>query len=151
MADQVTRQIIVKADSMDAYEAWGNFQNFPIFMRYIKSVTMNGDGTSHWVMDGPLGKRVEWGAETTRMDPGRRIGWNSKDHSSLKTSGQVTFTPLPKGETQITVTMHYDPPAGWPGDFVASIFGNPEGKLEADLKNFKAYIEGRPEDTRQGK
>lgn len=147
MADQITRTIIVKAPAEAAYRAWENFENFPLFMTYIKSVHMTGDRTSHWVMQGLLGKKLEWDAETTRLEPGKRIAWNSKRDSSLKTSGQVTFNQLPDGDTEVTVTLHYDPPAGWAGDLVAELFGNPEKKLEADLGNFKAYIEGMPDRT----
>lgn len=149
MVDQVSKMIIVKADVNTAFEAWANFENFPHFMHYIKSVTRTGDNSSHWVMKGPVGTQVEWDAETTRMEPGQRIAWNSKHNSALKTSGQVTFTPLPHDETQITVTLHYEPPAGWPGDVVTSLFGDPEGKLEADLNNFKNYIEGQVHSTNQ--
>lgn len=151
MVDQVTKSIIVKADAQKVYAAWANFENFPMFMHYIKSVKKMGDGTSHWRMEGPLGIHAEWDAETTRMDPGQRIAWNSKQHSALKTSGQVTFAPLPDGETQVTATIHYDPPAGWPGEVVTDMFGNPEGKLEADLLNFKNFIEGRLDQTNQKK
>jgi len=149
MPEKITQEIIVKADPQDAFNAWANFENFPKFMRYIKAVVMIDERTSHWVMEGPLGRRVEWDAETTTMEPFSRIAWNSKQLSDMKTSGQVTFSPLSHGETQITVTLHYDPPAGWAGDVIAELFGNPEGKLNADLRNFKAYIEGMPERTRR--
>jgi uncharacterized membrane protein len=151
MTNQVTKSITVKADPQRVYEVWADFENFPMFMRYIKSVTKTGDGTSHWKMEGPLGIHAEWDAETTRMDPGQRIAWNSKQHSSLTTSGQVTFTPLPEGETQVMATIQYDPPAGWPGEVVTDMFGDPEGKLEADLLNFKNFIEGRIDQTQQKK
>ena len=54
MADQVTRDIIVKANVDEAYRLWSNFENFPHFMKYISSITKTGDRTSHWVMAGPL-------------------------------------------------------------------------------------------------
>ncbi len=145
MADTVTQHVIVKASVDQAYQAWANFENFPQFMHYIQSVTKMDEKTSHWVMRGPLGRRVEWDAETTRLEPNQRIAWNSKQNSSLKTSGQVTFTPLGKDETDITVSLHYDPPAGLAGDVVADLFGEPEKKLSTDLRNFKKYIEGMPE------
>ncbi len=151
MAGTVTKHIIVRANVSQAFQAWANFENFPYFMHYIKRVTRLDDGLSHWVMEGPLGRRVEWDAETTRMEPNQRIAWNSKQNSPLKTSGQVTFTPLGDNETDIMVTLHYDPPAGLAGDVVAELFGDPEGKLEADLKNFKSYIEDMPERTNRPK
>jgi uncharacterized membrane protein len=145
MADTVTQHMIVKASVDQAYQAWADFENFPRFMRYIQSVTKVDASTSHWVMEGPLGRKVEWDAETTRLETNQRIAWNSKRNSPLKTSGQVTFTPLGTQETDITVSLHYDPPAGWAGDLVAELFGDPQGKLSTDLQNFKAYLEGMPE------
>ncbi len=144
MADPITKSIIVKADAATAYNLWANFENFPHFMKYIERVTKLGPNMSKWEMDGPLGKKVEWTAETTRMEPNRRIGWNTKDHdSTVTTSGEVVFTPLADFQTEITVTLKYNPPAGVLGEAVAKIFSNPEDRLEEDLKNFKNYAEGR--------
>jgi uncharacterized membrane protein len=146
MAKQITRSIIVKATPEQAYRVWENFENFPMFMKWIISVHKNGDGSSHWKMQGPLGKTVDWVAETTIKDPNKRIGWSTKDRSGdLTTSGQVTFNGLPQGETEITVLMQYVPKAGAVGDLVATVFGDPEKKLEEDLSNFKSYIEGMPD------
>ena len=142
MADQFTKEIIVKSPVADAYAAWANFENFPYFMKYIKSVRKTGDRTSHWVMNGPLGKDVEWDAETTTLDPNRRIAWNSRDNGDITTSGQVVFKELGTDQTHITVTLQYVPPAGKLGEVVARIFSNPEAQLEEDLANFKEYIEG---------
>lgn len=142
MADQVTKQIIVKADVGQTYNAWATFENFPFFMKNIKAITKTGERTSHWVMQGPLGKDLEWDAETTRLDQNKRIAWNSREGGDIQTSGQVTFVELPQNQTQITVTLQYVPPAGKVGEVVASIFSDPERRLEEDLNNFKAYIEG---------
>jgi uncharacterized membrane protein len=111
-------------------------------MKYITSVHKTGDGLSHWVMGGPLGKKIEWDAEATRMEPNKRIAWNSCDQGDITTSGQVTFKELPQDETEIAVTLQYVPPAGALGTAVAKIFSDPAEQLEEDLKNFKAYAEG---------
>jgi len=142
MADQVTRDIIVKANVDEAYRLWANFENFPHFMKYVSSITKTGDRTSHWVMDGPLGKQLEWDAETTMLEPNKRIAWNSRDGGDIKTSGQVTFNPLSNDQTEITVVLQYVPPAGALGEFVANLFSDPEKRLDEDLRNFKTFIEG---------
>ncbi|HEU5099928.1 MAG TPA: SRPBCC family protein [Roseiflexaceae bacterium] len=142
MADQVTKDIIVKAGVDDVYAVWANFENFPRFMTYIKSITKTGERTSHWVMEGPLGKDLEWDAETTMLEPNKRIAWNSREGGDIKTSGQVTFNGLAQGQTEITVTLQYVPPAGKLGEFVANLFADPEKRLDEDLRNFKAYVEG---------
>jgi len=149
MSEKITRSIIVKSIPSRAFELWENFENFPRFMKYVKEVHKLGDGKSHWVVQGPFGKDVDWVAETTLVEPITRIGWNTKDREDgdVTTSGQVTFTPLQKNETQITVMMQYNPKGGAAGEVVAKLFANPEEKLEEDLGNFKAYIEGMPART----
>lgn len=144
MEEKITKTIIVKADVQSVYNAWSNFQNFPQFMKNIKSVEITGPKTSHWEMEGPLGVDVEWEAETTTEEPGKRIGWSTKDREegNLTTSGQVTFNQLGGGETEIVATVHYQTRAGLPGELVARLMGDPEKKLEEDLYNFKEYIEG---------
>lgn len=144
MEDKFTKNIIVKADVYEVYNAWANFENFPHFMKDIKSVEMTGGKTSHWEMKGPLGVTVAWDAETTENDPGKRIGWSTKDREdgNLTTSGQVTFLQLADRQTQITATVQYVTRAGLPGDVVARLFSNPEKQLEEDLVSFKQYIEG---------
>ena len=143
--NQVTKTIIVEADVSDVYDLWANFENFPHFMQNITSVTKRGDGTSHWVMEGPLNTTLEWDAETTRMEENKRVGWNTKDDTGdVTTSGQVTFNPLPDNQTEVTVTLKYEPnKAGLAGEVVNALFARPEEKLEEDLRNFKQFAENR--------
>lgn len=145
MAQPVTDNIIVKGTPDEIFQIWSSFQIFPHFMSNIKSVQMIGPGRSHWVMEGPLGKTFEWDAETTRMEPNKRIAWNSinTEEGGLKTSGQVTFNELPDGQTEVSVTMVYDPPGGALGEAVAALFAKPEERVHEDLKNFKNFVESR--------
>lgn len=145
MANPITQSLTIKGSASDLYQVWKNFDVFPRFMENIKSVTKTGERSSHWVMEGPLGTTIEWDAETTRLDENQRIAWSSKDLSAVKTSGQVTFNELSPVETEVTVTLHYDPPAGLAGEVAAQLFGNPEGRLRDDLRRFKEYIESTPE------
>lgn len=151
MAEPITKTIQVKADAATAYNLWANFENFPSFMKYIRRVTMLGPQMSKWEMSGPLGRTVEWTAETTRMEPNQRIAWNTKDSAStVTTSGEVIFTQLADYQTDVSVTLKYNPPAGALGEAVAKIFSDPAARLEEDLKNFKNYVEGRPTSGQNG-
>lgn len=143
MADHVTESIIVKGNVSEIYNLWADFVNFPRFMKYIEEVKPIGPNRTHWEMKGPLNTTFEWDAETTRMEPNSRIAWQSID-GNLKTSGQVTFKQLSNRQTEITVTMHYEPPAGVAGEVGAALFANPEKRLTEDLRNFKAMAEGNP-------
>ncbi|HUG54679.1 MAG TPA: SRPBCC family protein [Vicinamibacteria bacterium] len=143
MADQTTKSIIVGAGVVDVFEAWSNFENFPHFMKHIKSVTKRPDGSTHWVAHGPLGKSVEWDADTTMFEPNTRIAWRSRDDSPITTSGQVTFVELGTGQTQVNVTMQWSVPSSKGGDKLAELVASPEKRLEEDLYRFKTYVEGR--------
>ena len=141
MADQTTKTITVGADVGKVYNAWANFENFPHFMKDVKSVTKTGDRMSHWVVSGPFGKEVEWDAETTRLDVNKRIAWNSKETSDIKTSGQVTFNDLGQGQTEVTVTLQWVVPASKGGEKLMGLFADPPKRLEEDLLAFKHYVE----------
>jgi uncharacterized membrane protein len=141
MADQVTKSIIVQGNIAEIYNLWANFENFPNFMKNIKSVSRTGPDTSQWVMEGPLGKTIEWDAKTTRLEENKRIAWNSMDSDSdITTSGQVTFNALPQGQVEVTATVHYVP-HGKIAEMGAALFANPEKQLIEDLENFKKYAE----------
>lgn len=141
MQEQFTKSIIVKGDVSSIYQLWANFENFPSFMKNIKSVAKSGERMSHWMMQGPLGMKVEWDAETVRLEPNQRISWKSLGSGGLKTTGQVVFSALPHNETQVTVTLQYVPPAGMAGEVIADLFKNPEKQLKEDLYRFKRYAE----------
>jgi uncharacterized membrane protein len=53
----------------------------------------------------------------------------------------VTFREAGPNETEITVTLHYDPPAGLAGEALTQLFGNPEGRVREDLERFKSFVE----------
>lgn len=142
MPEKIIKNIVVKGRISEIYGLWENFENFPYFMKDIKSVTKLSDQTSHWVMNGPLGKDLEWDAKITDRQENRRIAWHSIS-GDIATSGQVTFTDLDNDETEVTVHMQYIPPAGELGKVAAHLLDNPDKRVENDLKQFKKYAEGR--------
>jgi uncharacterized membrane protein len=141
MPNQSTRTVLVKGQASDVWAAWADLESFPAFLEPVRSVTRTGENTTHWVAEGPLGLRVEWEAETTRMEPGKRIAWSSTHGSDLRTSGQVTFNQLPNDLTEVTVTFQHatDSVKGKAGQLFAGI----DGILEEALRQFKAHVENR--------
>jgi uncharacterized membrane protein len=146
MSTQITKNIIVKCEAAQAFNLWANFENFPHFMKNIKSVRKTGENTSHWVMEGPMGKNMEWDAKITDFQPNKRIAWSSTE-GDIKTSGQVTFNGLSQQETEISAMVHYVPPAGKLGEAASHVVDNPERKLEQDLRRFKQYAENKVHST----
>jgi uncharacterized membrane protein len=134
------KTIIVHAPVSEVYQFWTQFDRFPEFMSNIKEVTKTGERMSHWVAKGPLGTSVEWDAETTMLEPNKRIAWNSRDNGDITTSGQVTFNELGTNQTEIHVVLKYDPPAGVVGDIVAKLFSDPQAQLDEDLERFTTMV-----------
>jgi uncharacterized membrane protein len=148
MADPITKSIIVKGNIDEVFASWADFESFPKFIEHIKSVTVRDDRISHWVIEGTGGSTIEWDAEITMFEPPRRIGWNSRDSSSVKTSGQVLFTDLNEDETEVTVILKYEPPTGTADEGGQALGKNVDRRLEEGLRNFKKHIEVR---TRAGR
>ena len=132
--------VIVSAPVSEVYERWTHFDRFNEFMDNIKSVEMTSPKTSHWVVKGPLGTSVKFDADTTMMEPNKRIAWNSRDGGDIKTSGQVSFNELGTNQTEVHVILKYEPPAGVAGDIVAKVFSNPQAQLEEDMDRFKLLV-----------
>ncbi|MBL8013756.1 MAG: SRPBCC family protein [Candidatus Omnitrophica bacterium] len=142
MPEKMIKNIIVKAPANDVFALWKDFEQFPKFMKNIKSVRRVEGHTSHWTMREHMGKCLEWTAKMTDVIENKRIAWSSISRD-LKTSGQVTFNQLNDNETDVTVHMQYVPPAGALGKMAAHLFENPQKDLEEDLRRFKEYAEGR--------
>jgi uncharacterized membrane protein len=140
MTIQVTRSIIVKGTPDDLYPLWANFENIPQFNQHILSVVNKDDNMSHFTMKNPLGDILEWDAEMTCQQENKRIGWNSRDDGDIKTTGQITFNPLPQGQTEVTVTLNYMPPKDVRSQ-IAELFHSLDNEVGVELRNFKAYAE----------
>ncbi|MBV9928822.1 MAG: SRPBCC family protein [Acidobacteria bacterium] len=138
----VNKSIIINAAPEEVYSYWRDFENLPRFMRYLESVTVTGEGRSHWVAKAPGGS-VEWDAEMTEDVPNQRISWRSLEGSEVETSGTVRFEPAVGGRgTVLHVTLDFNPPGGAVGALFAKLWGeDPDGEMQTDLRRFKQIVE----------
>jgi uncharacterized membrane protein len=114
-------------------------------MTDIQYVEDLGGHKSYWSSkEGPNGIVLTWDVKITHLEENRRIAWRSTG-GDVTTSGQVTFTPLSHGETEVTVVLHYAPPDELSDAAHAALFDSLDERLLRDLRNFKAYFEGMPE------
>jgi uncharacterized membrane protein len=139
---KIARAVTINRSPEDLFKFWRNFENLPRFMANVVSVKAEGK-RSHWVARGPLGKHVEWEAETITEEPNRLIAWRSLAGSEVATAGSVHFTPAPGGRgTEVRVEMKYDPPAGKVGALIAKLFGeDPARQIQEDLRRLKQLME----------
>ncbi|MGH9881853.1 MAG: SRPBCC family protein [Pyrinomonadaceae bacterium] len=141
-AVEIQKTINIAAPVEQVYDFWKNFENFPSVMSNVQEVRDNGNGTSHWVVAGPMGVPVEWDAVITRDVPNELLAWKSVEGASVESAGIVHFGRNEDGTTSVQVKLSYNPPAGAIGHAIAALFGSdPKTEMDADLMRMKSLIE----------
>lgn len=134
--------ITIEKPPHELYRFWRSFDQLPVVMNYLESVTVLDDKHSHWVTK-PLGDtRFEWDCEIVSDEPDRSISWRSTPDSEICTEGSVRFNPLDHQRgTRVSVEMNFIPTRVPPG------LGRPLSKLaiylavRRDLRRFKQLME----------
>jgi len=138
----VVKALTINKSQAELYEFWRNFENLPIFMRHLESVTKTGETTSNWKAKAPLGQTVEWDAELTSDVPNEKIGWRSLEGAFIPNSGVVEFLPTIDRGTEVKITMIYEAPGGKIGEWIAWALGEEPGvQIAQDLRRFKSLME----------
>ena len=138
---QIRKTLHVNAPVEQVFDALTHYENFPYFMRNIRSVRSHGDGRSHWRVTGPANTTIEWDAETTRFQPNELIAWRTVPHAIVRHLGSMRFQQE-NGGTCLEIHMRYSPPAGVLGHFLAKLFGvDPKKELDQDLMRLKSFLE----------
>jgi uncharacterized membrane protein len=149
---RVEKIITIDRSPEELYRFWRDFENLPRFMRNVESVRTMGANRSHWVVQGPAGKRVEWDAEITADHPNQMISWRSLPGADVENSGSVRFDRAPGGRgTFLRVQMQYNPPGGLFGASLSALFGaEPATEVQRDLYRFKQVMETGQVTTTEG-
>jgi uncharacterized membrane protein len=140
-APREVREVVeVRASPERAFAIWSRPEDFPRFLSSVSEVRKTGERVYHWVVEGPLGRRIEWDAEVTHSLPDRLIAWKSIT-AGVNNSGEIRFEPTQHG-TRIFVTLRYGQLAGPIGALVARLTGSdPRETVRQDLGRFKRLIE----------
>jgi uncharacterized membrane protein len=137
------QSLVVQKSPEDLFRYWRRFENLPQVMHHLTSVSQDDERRSHWVAEGPLGKKVEWDAEIINERPNELIAWRSLPGSEMDCAGSVHFEELPANRgTVVRVSLKYDPPGGQVGASLASLLGaGLEQRVDDDLERFKQMME----------
>lgn len=140
---KVEKSIVVNRPVTEVYQFWHNFENLPLFMRHVKKVKVLSPGKTHWTIHAPAKTTIEWDAEIIEEQENQFISWHSLAGSEVANAGTVHFAATPDGKgTEVHLSLHYDPPGGVLGKYVAIFFGeDPEDAIAADLQQFKTLME----------
>jgi uncharacterized membrane protein len=120
------------------YNQWTQFEDFPLFMRYVKDVQQKDDTHLEWTVS-ISGVSRGWEAEITEQKPDQRIAWTATD--GTQNAGVVTFHPLSDDTTRVVLQLEMDPQGFL--EHVADWGGYLTDRARKDLVSFKEFIEER--------
>lgn len=148
----ITKAVTINAPADRLYEFWRDLTNLPRVMTHLKRVDVLDEKRSHWVVEAPFGRTVEWDAEIINDERNELIAWRSLQDAEVHNAGSVRFIPMPGDRgTQVRVTIEYIPTAGRLGKLIASVFGDsPEQQVQEDLRHFKQILEAGEIPTTEG-
>jgi uncharacterized membrane protein len=138
----IEKSIEVDAPIKQVYNQWTQFEDFPRFMEGVEEVRQTDDKHLHWVAK-VGGRKKEWDAEIVEQVPDERISWRSI--SGTPNSGVVHFRPTDHEHTQITLKLSYEPETMM--EKIGGALGVTSGRVEADLRHFKDFIQQRATET----
>jgi uncharacterized membrane protein len=129
------------ADELDRF--WRDPGNFSRIMAHFADVTATGEGRAHWVVRGPLGRRLEWDTRIVEDRPGECVRWVSLDGALVPNEGVLRFRPAPGDRgTEIFLRLRFVPPVGSLGKSAAKLLGIvPNVLAEKSLRRFKSLVE----------
>ncbi|MER3482551.1 MAG: hypothetical protein C4332_04765 [Meiothermus sp.] len=144
---KIEKSISIKAPIAQVYQFFQNFENFSEFISSVESIRRTGENTSHWVVRGPLGTKVEFDAQTTEQVENQLIKWSSIHEAdqveAVKSEGSLTFKQA--GEmTDVHLIFSYTLPSAI-ADKVAqtmNALGFPQKDFDHGLQTIKNKIEG---------
>lgn len=143
----VTHYLEVQAPAQRCYDWWRPLTHVPdIFPDVQRVEPVSGQAEmTHWVVSGPAGRSVEWDARIVDEEPGRKVAWKSVEEgtessNTVATAGAVRFDDH-GDSTGVEVSLQYEPPGGKAGEVVATLFADPQRKVEHALSSFKELME----------
>lgn len=140
---RIEESVTIDRPVEEVYRDWHDIESLPRILTNIVSVRDGGNGRSHWVATGPMGKMVDWDAEVINDDANRVLSWRSVGKTLAPNTGAVHFQPTPDGHgSELRVRIEYNPPGGPAGATVAKMLGaGTSDQVAADLRRFKAFVE----------
>ncbi len=148
--EQSTVTINKPADEL--YALWQDVEKAPTYMESIRSVTRTGNASSHWVMDLPQHQTLEWDAEWTVQEHGRKLAWHTIGEPVVPAAGQILFEPAVSGRgTVVRVNQEFLLPGGRLAAALGGLFSRtPGGYVRENLRHFKQLAEAGEIATTRG-
>jgi len=133
---------IIERPVRTVYNQWTQVEEFPRFMKGVKSVRQLDNTHMEWHAE-IAGKDVHWQSEIIDQVPDQRIVWRST--SGAKNGGMVQFRALGADRTEVQLVMEYEPEGAV--EKIGDTVGVPDSRVKSDLERFKEFIESQPAET----
>ena len=139
MPQRVESSVEIEAPVEKVYDYWKTLENLPQFMTNVEEIRPTGPDTTHWVVKGPLGAKLEFDAKTTQNKPNEAIGWNT-ENGQVQTSGQVRFQKVDEARTRVETSSSRSKQLP---DALSSAFGNHSLRAPRDRTVLLPSLNGR--------
>jgi uncharacterized membrane protein len=137
-----SNRVVVQRPIAEVYAFCREFRNLPQFMQHLKRVDVADSLHSHWIIEAPLGRTLEWDTVITEDIPDTRIAWESTPGSPVRHTGMLAFSDVVGLGTEVQAVIAYEPPSGELGRIVAKLWGdNPGAQAREDLLRLKRFLE----------
>lgn len=125
----------------EIYAFFRDFSNLPAIMENVERIDTYDATHSHWVVQGLMGKTVEFDSVVSNDKQDVHFAWKST--KGFENAGTVDFRDAPGGRgTEVHVLIAFNPPAGKVGRTVAGLMmKDPAIQLRQDLKRVKMKLE----------
>ncbi|WP_198298399.1 SRPBCC family protein [Bordetella genomosp. 8] len=137
-----SQRIVIQRPIAEVYAFCREFRNLPQFMEHVRTVEVMDGRRSHWTIEAPLGRSLEWDTVITEDVPGSRIAWESTPESPVRHTGSLSFSDVVGLGTEVQAVIAYEPPAGELGRIVSKLWGDsPGAQARDDLLRLKRFLE----------
>lgn len=138
----VRGEVTIQRSPEELYRLWREPQNFVTAFEHFAKVEVISEKESHWTIELPTGKQIQWNSWITEEQPGQWIRWESSQDSQFPNRGRLSFKQAPgdKG-SELSMELQFEPPVAL-GTNLARIMGMvPKNIAVHALRRFKSLIE----------
>jgi uncharacterized membrane protein len=139
----IRARITIHRPAEEIYNFLRNFNNLPLFLPQLKSMTIYDDLHSRWTLYGPMNKLLKWDIEIVNDEPNRVIAWRTASNPYLSHAGAVRLKPSEtEWGTDVSIEMEYMPFGGKVAAMLLAMLGqSPEDDISHGLWRLKRLME----------
>lgn len=139
----LVRSILIERSPEELFAFWRHLPNVTRLSPWVKQLDALDDRHSHWVMQAPWGRRMEWNAFLINEHPNALIAWESEPGAEFENAGSIRFEREPHGlGTVVTMKLEFNPPGGLLGRLGLLFYGKGiRREIEHGLAQFKRLME----------